>query len=116
MAASQADRLEMIEACRTTFGAHVTATILEEWEARDQQIITLIDDVKSLNARFDTVDARFKSVDDRFKSVDTRFDAVFTRFDTITETLHSIEQMQRVVVMGFIGLATAAVLALVQLI
>ena len=98
MAPTHAERLEMYQAFRTTFGDKVSETFIEEFAARDQEIVALRDDIKRLDARFDTVETKFE----------VRFDAIDTR-------LASIENWIRVMVLGFLGFASTTIFLALQL-
>ena len=101
MPPTHAERLEMYQAFRTTFGDKVSETFIEEFAARDQEIVALREDIKRLDARFDTVDERFNGVLIRFDAIDTR--------------LASIESWIRVMVLGFLGFASSSIFLVLQL-
>ena len=94
MVPTHAERLEMYQAFRTTFGDKVSETFIEEFAARDQEIVALREDIKRLDARFDTVDERFNAIDTR---------------------LASIESWIRVMVLGFLGFASSSIFLVLQL-
>ena len=98
------------EDLRTIVKEEVTAS-----EKRMREYIDLkIDSVeKSLNARIDATNARIDALDKSLnaridslaKSVDDRFDAVDDRFDAVDNTLDRMWWLM----IGFIGLITAAI-------
>lgn len=98
MASRQADRLEMFEALRETFGDKVTETLLEEFLTRDHEVAAMRDDIRGLGARVDLLTARSE----------IRFDALDKRLDTI-------ENWIRVMVLGFLGFASTTIFLALQL-
>lgn len=91
MAPSNADRLELYQAFRTTFGDKVSETFIEEWVTRDWDIRQMRNDIKNLEIHMDE------------------------RFNGVNQRLDSIENWIRVMVLGFLGFASTTIFLALQL-